>query len=300
MSIDEILVDRLTRHITDEMIRAMGWPRVGWIRSLFGRLVYIPANRFSRLAAIFDGWCSDHGLVTAAQKALQWFVDDYRIAGAEQIPQSGPLLIAGNHPGAYDGLVIMAGLPRQDIRFIASNMPFIQSLPHAHKHAIFATTDPHQRFAVVRESIRHLRDGGTLLIFPSGQIDPDPEALPGARNALASWSPSVEVMLRRVPEGQLMVAITSGVLARQCAHHPVTWLRKGGHESRRLAEFLQVIQQLLFHRRFDLLPKVSFGQPVAARELLSEESETRNHRIVRLAGQMLDAHLSHWALPELS
>ncbi len=68
------------------------------------------------------------------------------------------------------------------------------------------------RANAVRRSIQHLKDGGAVLIFPSGQIDPDPAVLPGAREALEKWSKSIAIMLRRVPETRLVSAITSGVL----------------------------------------------------------------------------------------
>jgi hypothetical protein len=48
----------------------------------------------------------------------------------------------------------------------------------------------------IRKSVRYQRDGGALLIFPSGLVDSDPVLLPGAREALATWWPAIGALLR--------------------------------------------------------------------------------------------------------
>ena len=95
-------------------------------------------------------------------------------------------------------------------------------------------------------------------------MDPDPDLLPGAEQAQKSWSPSLELALRRVPETQLVVSIVSGVLARSCLQNPLTRLAGEDWRRRKLAEFLQVGQQVAFSRKFGLNVRVSFGAPVTA------------------------------------
>ncbi len=39
-----------------------------------------------------------------------------------------------------------------------------------------------------------------VLIFPTGRIDPDPALSPEAVHDLGKWSPSIEIILRHVPQ----------------------------------------------------------------------------------------------------
>ena len=260
-------VDDLRAYLVDEVINAVGLAPTAWRRRVFDRLFYAPCQRFAQIGATFDEWVARHGLQEAARRVLPRFITSYHASGVDRIPSEGPVVIASNHPGTFDSLVIAANVVREDLKIIASNMAFVRELPSVAQHVLFATKDTQQRFALVRQAIQHLRDGGALLIFPSGHIDPDPAVLPGAHDALETWSPSVALMLRRAPAAQLIVTIVSGVLARSVSRTPLMWLRKGGHEKRRLAEFLQVMQQLLFDREFSLLAHASFGEPTTIAEL---------------------------------
>ncbi len=54
--------------------------------------------------------------------------------------------------------------------------------------------------AAARSGIRHLQNGGALLLFGTGLIDPDPAVYPGAEKEIENWSPSIDLFLRHVPE----------------------------------------------------------------------------------------------------
>jgi hypothetical protein len=55
--------------------------------------------------------------------------------------------------------------------------------------------DPHAPINIsgVRSMIRHLEFGGSVLIFLSGRVEPDPAILPSAHQALQNWSQSIEL-----------------------------------------------------------------------------------------------------------
>jgi hypothetical protein len=110
--------------------------------------------------------------------------------------------------------------------------------------------------------VRHLRDGGALLIFPSGSVDPDPSILPGAPEAISRWSPSIELVSRAVPQTQLLVTIVSGVVSWEAFRHPITRLRKSINERQKIAEVIQVIQGLSEHPKALLAPKLTIGSPL--------------------------------------
>jgi hypothetical protein len=260
-------LDSLRRFISDEIYKALGLSSSGWYSKLLQPLFHIPASRFAKLGAKFDTWVAETGLVEAARRLLPDFISDLTIRGGEHIPQEGPLLIASNHPGTYDSLVIAANLPRSDLRIISSDIPFLAGLPAAKRHIIFTTLDAHVRMAALRASLRHLQEGGALLLFPSGHIDPDPEVLPGAAENLGEWSRSLELLLRRVPDTNILITIVSGVLARTCTRNPLTRLRSKPVDRQRLAEFIQIIQQMVFGREFNLVPNLTFGELTSLEKL---------------------------------
>ncbi len=145
----------------------------------------------------------------------------------------------------------------------------------------------------VREVIRHLRDGGTLLIFPGGNVEPDPALLPGASAAMSRWSRSLDLILRQLPDTQVLLTIVSGVLSPKWLRHPFVRLRRGSRERQLLAEFVQIIQQMVFGIRSSRTPHITFGQPVIASELRQNEpSGELLPGVVERARRLLAEHVT--------
>jgi len=255
-------VDALTGFITDEVFVALGLPPHGRLRYHLGPLFARPTRRFVQLLADFDKIVAQQGPCQAARGLLPRFADSIEVHGTEQIPRQGALLVASNHPGSVDGLLICANLQRDDLKVIASGIPFLKNLPATAEHLIFTTADSHERMNAARASIRHLQEGGALLVYPSGLVDPDPCIHRGASEALQLWSRSLELFLRRVPETQVLVTIVRGVLSPGWARSPITWLRREGWKRRKLAEFFQVMEQMMFPGRTILQPRIDFASPL--------------------------------------
>jgi len=206
-------VETLTQYITDEIFRLFKQSPQSWMRRTFGPLFRLPTHRFAQVACTFDRYVEEYGFREAAMRILPVFARAFEANNVEGVPREGPLLITSNHPGTCDSIVIAASIPRPDEKIVATGVPFVQGLRNAANHLIYTTLDVHERMMVVRSVIRHLREGGAVLIFPSGRIDPDPELSPDASNDLGKWSPSVEVMLRHVPQTRVLLTVVSGVLS---------------------------------------------------------------------------------------
>lgn len=286
----------LRRYIIDEVVWALGFKADSWQRKVLGPLFWWPANRFARIMADLDRRIASDGLTAAAQELVRPYVNEIDVRGAETIPATGPVLIVSNHPGAYDVACIPASAQRDDLKIIASTVQFIDYLPHLQRHLIPVTREAHEGMRGVRQAIRHLKAGGALLIFPSGVVDPDPDLLPGAYEALEKWSASIQLMLRRAPNSQLVVTIASSVLSAGWLRSPITRLQKEVWRQRKLAEFMQVMQQILFPGSLKLSPRVSFAAPVPASVLLREAGDQGAVRpIVDRAQALLLAHLASQA-----
>ena len=279
----------LRRTLSTDILEAVGLSPDSPLRALFSPLVWPPAHLFARLAAEFDRQVAQSGLIEAVRWVLPRFVDGVHALGAENIPTTGPVVLASNHPGTYDGLVIASCLPRDDLKIVVTDRPFLRGLPGASSHLIYTPRDTEGRMGVVREAVRHLRAGGSLLIFARGNVEPDPAVVPGAVESLEGWSSSVPLFLRRVPGAALVVTIVSGVLAPSALRHPLARLREGWQAKQFLAEIVQVSQQMLLRRRFGLAPTVRFAAPITAGDMEPRlDARIARAAIVARARELLD------------
>jgi len=261
-------VESLTQYITDEIFRLFKLSRDSWERRIFGPLLRLPTSRFARVAATFDQYVADYGFREAALRILPVFAQAFEAHNVESIPREGPLLITSNHPGACDSIVIAATIPRPDLKIVATGVPFVQGLRNAASHLIYATLDTHERMMVVRTAIRHLKEGGALLIFPSGSIDPDPALSNTAADELKKWSPSVELIIRRVPQTRVLLTVVSDVLSARWRWNPLVRLMGDDHKQRSVAEFLQVIQQMIIPNSVPVRPRLTYSDPLTADDLV--------------------------------
>jgi hypothetical protein len=284
--------DDLTRFIIDEILIALKQPPQGVARRLFGPLLKLPARRFATLMAEVDRRVALNGIVAAAQWLLTQIVTGLDAHGTDNIPASGPVLVASNHPGAYDIVALIASIGRDDIKIIASDVPFTRSLIATSPHLIYVNPDnlgAPDRVVALRSGIRHLRDGGALLIYPSGIVDPDPDIAPGLEESLHTWSSSLDIFLRRAPQSWVVPAIVSRVLRPQYLSNPLVRIPKTKWEKRKLAEMIQVSRQMISHKPIDLTPRLTFGEAIRGDELRDSEGRYRPAIIAR-ARQTLTQH----------
>jgi hypothetical protein len=278
--------------ITDEILTAFNLGGKKWQRRLIGPLFWIPAQIFGGIMAGIDQTVEEQGVPEAAKQLSKYVVEDIQVTGRDNIPLEGPVLIASNHPGAYDSIAILSSMPRQDIKMVVSDVPFLRSMPVASQRMVYAIPGTQGRMTAVRGMVRQVQEGGVLMIFPTGLVDSDPEVLPGAEEELANWSASLDLVMRKTPETRIVVTIVSGVLSPVCLRSPLTRLKKKEWEKRKLAEFLQVIQQLVLKRKFGMKTKITFDAALTGAELLGQsESSDLHQAIVARARQVLKTHM---------
>ncbi len=262
----------LANDLVFELNKSLGFRKDGLVQPLLKPLVWKPMVRFSELATIFDHRVVQEGWQKASAWFITHFVDKVQAFGTEHLPQEGPLVVASNHPGAYDSLVISSLIPRDDVKIISSDIPFVKKLPDTSRHMIFSTPDAHDRMSAARSALRHLKNGGSLLVFARGTMDPDPAFMPNSEVELTRWTSSLGLFLRNVPQTKLAVSLISGVLAPKYITHPATLFRKGRVNKQRLSEFFQVMYQLLVPGKLLVSPSVSFAPPVSLDDLGLDDS----------------------------
>ena len=257
---DEGHLERLTQLCVDDLISAFGLGGASHGRAVTESISRIPARRLARQILTYDRIVGESGLGTGGAWALKRLSRNTSIEGQENVPCEGPLLLVSNHPGLADAVALFAAIPRDDLRVIAADRPFLEVLPNTSRHLLIVTETSAGRSGVVRAAARHLRGGGAVLTFPGGRIEPDPAVLPGAVEALNHWSSSADLFARLIPGLEVVPIVVSGVLSPSALRNPLIHLRRLRRDREWLAASLQMLVPAL--RNVDA--RVEFGRPIHA------------------------------------
>jgi hypothetical protein len=265
-------VEVLTRVCVDELLEAFGLGRLGRGRRPLELLSRVPAKRLARQVATYDEIVGESGLAAGGAWALGRMARRVEVEGRENVPPEGPLLLVANHPGLADALALFATVPRRDLRVVAAERPFLEALPNTSRYLIPVSEASPGRSGAVRVATRHLRDGGAILTFPGGKIEPDPAVLPGAVEALERWSESLGLFARLVPGLTVVPAVVSGVLSPTALRNPLTFVRRQPRDRQWLAASIQMMTPALRN----VATRVAFGRPAhtedgAVRETVLDE-----------------------------
>jgi 1-acyl-sn-glycerol-3-phosphate acyltransferase len=246
----------------DDMLRGVGLEHVQHGRTLLRWVLRKRAQQFARKIVYYDDLVGARGLAAGGAWAVTHFAARIAVVGQEHLPQSGPVVIAANHPGLCDTVALFAAINRPDLRVVAAWRPFLHALPHTSRHLLYVGDTQRSRVSAVRAVARHLRDGGAVLTFPGGQIEPDPAAQSGAVQALVQWNESIAVFARFAPAAAVAPAIVSGVVSPVALNHPLTRIRRHPRDQQWLAGLLQLQVRSLQQGTV----RVQFGQPISAKE----------------------------------
>jgi 1-acyl-sn-glycerol-3-phosphate acyltransferase len=209
-------------------------------------------------------------LEDGADWVLRRFVGRLEVAGQAHVPRDGPLIIAANHPGFCDAVALLAAAGRPDLRVVAAGSRYLRSLYGSSRYLLYVPEYGAGRHVAVRAVAGHLRHGGAVLLFPAGQIEPDPALHPGAAESLDGWSPSVSVLARMAGGTRVVPALVSGVLSAPAQQHPLTRLRRPGQ---RLG--LARLLQMLVPAYRAVTVRVAFGAPLMDADLWDSSRDQR-------------------------
>jgi hypothetical protein len=251
-------LERLTQACVDDLISAFGLGRVRHGRAVMESISRIPARRLARQVLTYDEIVGESGLGKGGAWALQRLSRKCKIEGQENVPRGGPLLLVSNHPGLADAVALFAATPRDDLRVIAADRPFLEALPHTSRYLLTVAETSAGRSGAARAAARHLRSGGAVLTFPGGSIEPDPAVLPGAVRALDRWSASADFFARLTPGLAVVPVVVSGVISPSALRNPLTRLRRG----KRDREWLAATFQMLIPALRNVHVRVQFGRPI--------------------------------------
>jgi hypothetical protein len=265
------MINSLTEINLDDLVAAFGWQKHALPREFLRRAFRRPAAKFASQMLAFDHLVGQAGLPEGARRASTRFVRGIRVFGKENLPATGPVLYLSNHPGMTDTVCLFAALRRPDLRIIAFRRPFLQALPNISQHLIYVSDDPAERMGALRKGSGHLREGGALLTFPAGQIEPDPDVYPGALESLSGWLDSAGVFVRFAPQTKIVPLLVRNVLWDKAVRHPLTRLRPSREQREQLGASFQLLLQLMFNLT-PVTVKVQVAAPISLDELGSSDT----------------------------
>jgi hypothetical protein len=200
------------------------------------------------------------------------YVRDVRVHGREHVPANKPVLFLSNHPGLADTLALFAAINRPDLRIIAIQRPFLETLENSTRQLFFIDDDPAKRVNAVRQVAAHLKNGGAALTFPAGKIEPDPDVYEGALDSLNEWTDSAGVFLRFARDAVIVPTLVSGVIWDVSARHFLTRLKRTRYDREKLAAALQLLAMVAQNAR-PTTPHVRFAKPITLEEVGSTETQ---------------------------
>ncbi|HEX2980268.1 MAG TPA: hypothetical protein VHO48_08390, partial [Anaerolineaceae bacterium] len=124
-----IPLDNLTSINQSDLVSAFGASSSPFWQTVLNMIFRRAARRFAAQVLAYDQGVDQLGLRAGALRTLQSYNVSLRVMGAEHLPESGPLLILSNHPGLTDTISLFASLPRNDLRVVAAERPFLRALP---------------------------------------------------------------------------------------------------------------------------------------------------------------------------
>lgn len=193
-------------------------------------------------------------LLRGAARLLIALLTRLKVLGMENFPRSGPLILAGNHVGVMEAVLMAALSPRQ-VEFLGTgDIPFDPNYARiVEAYGLIPINRGNLDRDAIQKSVDVLRQGGVLGIFPEGGI----------------WDPA------RM-EAQLGVALIS-----QRANAPVLPIGFGGMRGA-LVNALKLKRPRLEMRVGELIPPALIPQGADRRQALQEYASTVLNRITAL------------------
>ncbi len=265
---------------TADMLRGFGLASQSWLGGIAAVASRLPARRFARQLLAFDEVVGAAGLVAGGAWICAQFAPGLRIEGPRP-PARGPLLVVSNHPGLLDAAALLTALGRTDLKVIAIARPLIRALPNTAAAIIPVGNTPNARMAAMRTAVRHLREGGAVLTYPAGRIEPDPARDPSALASLEGWSDSLDLFARLAPGVPVVPVIVSDVQSPAALRHPLTRLRRHPDAQQWLAAILQVLWPHLATTPV----RVQFAEPLVAETGLRAAVAQAARRLMLRAGR---------------
>jgi putative hemolysin len=199
----------------------------------------------------------------------------------ERIPRTGPAVVAANHPyGGLEGLYLIARLQqyRSGSRFIVNEL--LARIPEIREvlfpvDAFGGPRAAKKNAKALRAALRHVRDGGLLVLFPAGAVSH--LHLSAGRVCDPPWQPAAAGLLRRCECPIVPVYFDGG---NSAIFQALGLLHPG-------MRTVMLTRELL-NKRHRTIP-VRIGRPIGPERLAKQPDNARLATFLRLRTYALEA-----------
>lgn len=279
-------LDRLTQINLDDVVSSFGVRSGSLPARILQKIFFKHAQTFARQMVEFDSVTGKSGLAEGARAVLRHHYNDVRVHGSHLIPASGFLALS-NHPGLADSAATFAALNRPDLTIIALQRPFLEALTNLSKQLFYVTDEASSRMSLVRQVSAVLRNGGAVLTYPAGHIEPDPDFHSDAVESLQQWTDSVGVFLRMSPETPILPILVRGVVWKKAITHPLTRIRRTRLDHEALAAAFQVFMMMRGKIK-DVHIRVQIGNPIYAKQLGTTETKIIHQAVLKEMERLIE------------
>jgi putative hemolysin len=200
----------------------------------------------------------------------------------QRIPRAGPAVVVANHPyGGLEGLYLIAQLQRyrSDSRFIANEL--LARIPELRSvllpvDAFGGPRAARKNAKALRAALRHVRDGGLLVMFPAGAVSH--LHLSAGRVCDPPWQPVAAGLLRRCECPVVPVHFDGG---NSAIFQALGLLHPG-------MRTVMLTRELL-NKRYPTIP-VRIGRPIGPERLAKQPDNARLATFLRLRTYALEAN----------
>ncbi|HKJ37487.1 MAG TPA: 1-acyl-sn-glycerol-3-phosphate acyltransferase [Anaerolineales bacterium] len=274
-------LDTLTQINLNDLVSSFGWEKQPLPAAILRRIFIRPARTFAQQMVEFDSATGQAGLAEASMQTLRaHYVKDLRVHGNKNIPANGPTLFLSNHPGMVDTLALFSAINRPDLRIIAVHRPFLMSLVNVSKQLSYISDDSAERIRTTRQISSHLRNEGSALTFPAGEIEPDPTVYGDAEDSLDNWTDSAAVFIRFARDTKIVPVLVSGVVWDKAVRHFLTRIKRTRFERDKLAAAIQVFPMMMSNFRPTTV-HVQFAKPITLDEVGSTDTRAIHEVIIK-------------------
>ncbi|MGJ3240555.1 MAG: 1-acyl-sn-glycerol-3-phosphate acyltransferase [Anaerolineae bacterium] len=252
--------DQLVYHNLESFAEAFQIDHIPYIQPLVHRFFMTHAQQITHTILGYDQHIDTYGMADGSRWLLERFSTSLEVFNQDQIPQTGPLLIVSNHPGMTDAMTIFATLTRTDIHVVAQKNPFISLLHNIQKYIIFVNEASLTNVRAVRRILAVLRAGHTVILFPAGEIEPDPAMHISAQEKLSTWSSSMSLFMKHIPELHILPVAIGGVISQKATAHPLVRLYQT--QSRR--DWVAATLMVMYEQYREVTVTVRYGTPIQA------------------------------------
>lgn len=235
------------------------------------------------LYMIANQLAEDAHLKRISHRLIYKTVKKIDVVGSEKVPASGPILFVGNHVGIGDALSVYVSAPRTDIHTMLFNNGIMQRFDEFHPYAIII--DKQNPTGALRQAVRQLKLGRSVLVFPRGEIEEDPVLYKdSALKSLDQWSTSIEFFVKHVPDLVVVPFAIGGIISRKALSNPIVKLYK----VRNHQFFLAATFQLIFPMYRDAVARTYYGQPLTGKDAKLENIQAQMTCLLKKIHQELN------------